>query len=51
MNRHSHRGGRDAARPLLHDPSAVHHRELSWLEFNQRVLDQAIDDHHPLLER
>ena len=24
---------------------------LSWLEFNQRVLDQANDDYHPLLER
>ena len=35
----------------LDDPSLYKNRELSWLEFNQRVLDQALDDHHPLLER
>ena len=26
-------------------------RELSWLEFNKRVLDQALDDQLPILER
>ena len=35
----------------LDNPSLYSNRELSWLEFNQRVLDQALDEHHPLLER
>src|SRR5580765_4554714 len=42
----SSRGGLSGA-----DPSLYANRELSWLEFNQRVLDQAIEDYHPLRER
>jgi len=35
----------------LEHPALYINRELSWLEFNQRVLDQAFDTAHPLLER
>ncbi len=40
-----------AAPPALSDPSLYINRELSWLEFNERVLAQAHDETHPLLER
>ncbi len=35
----------------LSDPSLYINRELSWLGFNERVLAQARDQRHPLLER
>jgi polyphosphate kinase len=33
------------------DPSLYINRELSWLEFNQRVLEEGEDSSNPLLER
>ncbi len=41
----------DAPPVDLHDPSLYVNRELSWLAFNERVLDQARDGRWPLLER
>ena len=41
----------EGATPSLDDPSLYYSRELSWLEFNDRVLEEAIDERNPLLER
>src|ERR1700687_5885032 len=37
--------------PNLFDPALYINRELSWLEFNERCLSEAINPHLPLLER
>ncbi len=37
--------------PDLSDPCLYADREYSWLQFNDRVLEEALDERNPLLER
>src|SRR6476469_1850622 len=43
--------GQGKARNLRQQKHLLINRELSWIEFNKRVLDEALDPRHPLLER
>ncbi len=41
----------EAIEPPPEGPARYYNRELSWLQFNRRVLEEAQNERHPLLER